>query len=579
MRKLAVAILAVPVIASIYLATLLALPGARRYLSGVAAALLVGVVGIGFVLTHGSASNPASVPLADSAARPAPIDSGLGAIGTTATSAPRTPSVTTPVIGPGIATGSSGMGSPTGPAPSIPPKGAVAGSSSLLDVMPVRAATTARITGSASSGSRVRLTSAIQLRFDRAVTLRAVRAALTITPSVVGTVKADSSRLYTFIPASPLAPNTSYTVRLTATMRDRGGVAIAAPRPVRILTAAAPAIVRFRPVKGADNVDPTAPISVRFTLPMDRSTTARALEVVIAGRNVDGTISWAEHDTVLVFKPATANARGSGVGVRILATATSTDGVPLKAGRSTTFRVVAAPTSKPKADQPTPKPIQHPSPPKPSGPAARIAGIDVSHHQGPIDWAQVAAAGITFAYVKASEGTSYVDPMYAANRAGAEQAGLRIGAFHYAEPDPSAGEAAAEADHFIATAAFRSGELLPMLDLEVTNGLSPMELQNWVAAFLDRIYQRTGLHAGIYVSPTFWETDLSDTTVLALAGYDALWIAHWTPAPAPRVPASNWGGHGWTIWQYSHNGTVAGIGRPTDLDHFGGSDLASLFIH
>jgi GH25 family lysozyme M1 (1,4-beta-N-acetylmuramidase) len=195
-----------------------------------------------------------------------------------------------------------------------------------------------------------------------------------------------------------------------------------------------------------------------------------------------------------------------------------------------------------------------------------------------IDWPQVAASGIAFAYVKASEGTTYVDPMYATNRAGAERAGVLVGAFHYAQPDTSDGEAAAEADQFVQTAAFRSGELLPMLDLEETNGLSPPELQAWVGSFLDRVYRRTGLRAGIYVSPSFWTTYLNDTGSFAQNGYPVLWIAHWTSAASPRVPASNWGGQGWTIWQYDHRATIPGIRTPADVDQLAGPDLARLRI-
>jgi lysozyme len=342
-------------------------------------------------------------------------------------------------------------------------------------------------------------------------------------------------------------------------------------------------------------------LSVRFTTPMNRATTARAFAVVIAGAKVTGTVSWFENDTVLVFKPATALTSGAAVGVRVLGTATSAGGVPIARGGSATFKVAAAPKLKPTARKPatkkpvigaggataihpvhprsvplpTPKPIRQPVH---TTAGAALEGIDISHHDGPIDWRQVAAAGTDFAYVKASEGTDYVDPTYATNRANAEAAGLKVGAFHYAQPDASAGEAAAEADHFVEAAAFRKGELLPMLDLEETNGLSPTALQAWVASFLDRVYQRTGLHAGIYVSPSFWQTYLSDTALIASRGYGVLWIADWTAAPSPWVPASNWGGLGWTLWQYDHRASVAGVPGPVDVDHFSGSDLAGLLI-
>lgn len=216
-------------------------------------------------------------------------------------------------------------------------------------------------------------------------------------------------------------------------------------------------------------------------------------------------------------------------------------------------------------------------PPSASPPLATIVGVDVSHLEGTIDWQQVAHAGNTFAYIKASEGTAYVDPTYATNRANAEAAGLRVGAFHYAQPDAAPGNAAANADHFIDTAGLRSGELLPVLDVELTNGLSAGQLQAWVGAFLDRVYQRTGLRAMIYTSPNFWRDHVGGTTSFATNG-SGLWVAHWTDAASPSVPAANWAGYGWTVWQYSDHATVPGINRPTDVDRYNGADLGRILI-
>jgi len=400
---------------------------------------------------------------------------------------------------------------------------------------------------------------------------------------------------------APVDPQIARISVVLAPAKASARTAVTRSRSVRTLGASAPELVRFRPTTGTAQVDPTALLSVRFSQPMNRVTTARAFAVVVAGARVTGTVSWAEDDTVLVFKPTAALAEGSAVGIRVLGSATSADGVPIRRGGSATFKVVAAQLPTPTVPKQTPKPVigsggaraTHPAqrPPirlprpvpvrKPvhinSGPAG-IEGIDISHHDGTIDWRQVAASGTSFAYVKASEGTTYVDLMYATNRANAEAAGLKVGAFHYAEPDASPGEAAAEADHFVDTAAFKTGELVPMLDLEVTNGLSPGVLQAWVATFLDRVYQRTGLHAGVYVSPSFWQTYLNDTASIASLGYGVLWIADWTAAPTPWVPASDWGGLGWTLWQYSHQAIVAGVPGPVDVDHFSGPDLASLLI-
>ena len=77
--------------------------------------------------------------------------------------------------------------------------------------------------------------------------------------------------------------------------------------------------------------------------------------------------------------------------------------------------------------------------------------------------------------MKASEGVDYVDPTYATNRAQANANGLKVGAYHFAKPDTDADDATIEADHFVDTAQWSSGDLLPVLDLEVTGGMSAAE--------------------------------------------------------------------------------------------------------
>lgn len=94
---------------------------------------------------------------------------------------------------------------------------------------------------------------------------------------------------------------------------------------------------------------------------------------------------------------------------------------------------------------------------------ARLPGINVSHYQGEIGWQQVRAAGIAFAYAKATEGVSYADPRYNANLAGATAVNLPFGAYHFYSPgrDPIV-----QADHFLNVAHVGPGSLPPVLDVE-----------------------------------------------------------------------------------------------------------------
>ena len=232
--------------------------------------------------------------------------------------------------------------------------------------------------------------------------------------------------------------------------------------------------------------------------------------------------------------------------------------------------------------QPDPDPHADPGRDPPTPPPAAFLnmteGIDISHWQGTINWTNVAAAGKRFAYMKASESTDYVDPTYTSNRAQARAAGLRVGAYHFAQPSTTAGDAVAEADHFLATAALARGDMLPVLDLERSGGLSQPALTAWVQAYMGRILQQTGLHAVIYCSPSFWKNYLGDTAWFAANGYEVLWIAHWTTAIAPSVPGSAWDSNGWTFWQYTSDGVVPGISGRVDLNRFNGKDMSRVLI-
>ncbi len=231
------------------------------------------------------------------------------------------------------------------------------------------------------------------------------------------------------------------------------------------------------------------------------------------------------------------------------------------------------PTPDPSAS-PTPTPLPTPTPtPTPTPAWTCVTGLDVSNWQGTVNWSQVATAGYSFAFLKATEGGWYIDPTYAANRVGANANGIVIGAYDFAQPSTTVGQAEAEADFFINTATPVPGDLVPVLDLETTNGLSPANLQTWVTHWLYEVYARTGQRAMIYTSPSFWSNAMGNSTWFAQNGFP-LWVAHWTAAAGPTVPASTWAGYSWTFWQWTSSGTVPGISGRVDLDRFHYADLS-----
>jgi GH25 family lysozyme M1 (1,4-beta-N-acetylmuramidase) len=213
----------------------------------------------------------------------------------------------------------------------------------------------------------------------------------------------------------------------------------------------------------------------------------------------------------------------------------------------------------------------------PTAPGARLRGIDVSHYQGRIDWRRVARSGHHFAIAKATEGRTYIDRTYLRNKVLAEANGLAFGAYHFARPDPKPNDAVREANHFLDVARLEPGNVIPVLDLETTGGLSHRRLTRWILTWLRRVHERIGVRPMVYTSPRGWAERTGNTTAVAEAGYDVLWVAHWG-VREPALPARNWGGNGWSLWQRSDCGSVPGIRGCVDVNQLAGPSIGSVTI-
>jgi lysozyme len=205
-----------------------------------------------------------------------------------------------------------------------------------------------------------------------------------------------------------------------------------------------------------------------------------------------------------------------------------------------------------------------------------VRGIDISHYQGDVDLAAAMGDGVGFVIAKATDGQTYVDDHYAGFMAQADALNLPFGAYHFARPDKTPSDAVLEADHFVQAAQLGGAHLMPVLDLETSGGLGVRKLRAWVKSWLAEVTSQLGVKPIIYTTPNFWKNNMGGKRWFADNGY-RLWIAHWG-VDQPRVPATNWGGQGWTLWQYSSCGSVAGIDGCVDLDRYAGSDLEALRI-
>ena len=228
----------------------------------------------------------------------------------------------------------------------------------------------------------------------------------------------------------------------------------------------------------------------------------------------------------------------------------------------------------------------------PAQAGTRAIGIDVSRFQGVIDWPSVAGSGIRFAFVQASRGSGAdctvkpaqcgPDPYFATNRLAAESVGIRVGAYHRAFASGATAadaraDARAEADIFIAqVGTLHPGELVPVIDAETPfTGMTSNSLRTWVRVFVKRVTKKLGRKPMIYTNASSWSLT-GNTTEFARAKYP-LWVAEWGVS-RPTVPASNWAGRGYSVWQFTSSGSVAGISGRVDMDRLG-KGLAKITVH
>jgi lysozyme len=196
-----------------------------------------------------------------------------------------------------------------------------------------------------------------------------------------------------------------------------------------------------------------------------------------------------------------------------------------------------------------------------------LVGIDVSHHQGLIDWPKVAAANVEFAYVKTSQGTGYVDAQFRRNAAGAKAVGIPVGFYHYANPEKG-NTALAEAAHFVETTRGMACDLPYCLDLEGEAAkLSTADLTTWALTFMREVKKQTGKGVILYTGAYFARDELAKA-----AGEFPLWIAHY----GATIPLANNTWDTWAMFQYTSSGKVNGISGNVDMDYMDADYFAAI---
>lgn len=194
-----------------------------------------------------------------------------------------------------------------------------------------------------------------------------------------------------------------------------------------------------------------------------------------------------------------------------------------------------------------------------------IHGIDLARFQDSVDWRAVKRAGVSFAFIKATEGGDLLDPKFKSHWRGAGRVGIRRGAYHFYYFCTAAD---VQARWFIRNVPRRKGALPPVLDLE-WNPFSPtcklrppaQTVRREATRFLDMLEAHYGQRPIIYTTPGFYK----DAGLKKMRG-EEFWLRSTAKNLRQAYP-----GQTWSFWQYSSTGIMPGISGDVDLNLFEGS--------
>ena len=191
-----------------------------------------------------------------------------------------------------------------------------------------------------------------------------------------------------------------------------------------------------------------------------------------------------------------------------------------------------------------------------------VHGIDISHHQGEIDWHKLAKAehegsGIHFVFMKATEGSDWIDSTFQYNFEKAREVGFIRGAYHFFS---NTSPAEKQASFFCEQVNLTDCDLPPVLDVETKGNYGDDSLRLEVKNWLRKVEAHYGMKPIIYTSRKFKEKYLDDDTLNTYP----FWIANY------YVDSLTYTGE-WAFWQHTDHGRLPGIKGRVDMNVFNGS--------
>jgi len=189
-----------------------------------------------------------------------------------------------------------------------------------------------------------------------------------------------------------------------------------------------------------------------------------------------------------------------------------------------------------------------------------VKGVDVSHHNPILKWDVVLDQNITFAYLKATEGTTHEDRNYPFNYELARKANIKVGSYHFYTFALSGKE---QAQHFLKIAQFKQGDMIPAIDVEHSPANPYSKDKEYIAMVIkelkvleNELFEHFGVHPLIYTNKDCYKLYVKNDFP-----NNPIWMCDLHNEPSDDVK-------NWRIWQFSHKGEIPGIEGDIDLNYY-----------
>lgn len=189
-----------------------------------------------------------------------------------------------------------------------------------------------------------------------------------------------------------------------------------------------------------------------------------------------------------------------------------------------------------------------------------VVGVDLSAHNGDVDFKRVAADGVDFVFLKATEGTDFKDPKFQSNYQAARDAGVKVGAYHFFRFDSDGYE---QGRNFLETVDSLSLDLPLAIDIEEWGNPVDRPTEEIIEAIRGMIF---ALEGGRHKVILYTNKNGYTRFVRGRLEEMPVWVCSFTNPPMPSDK--------WLLWQHSHESHIDGIKGKVDLNTFNGDSLS-----